>query len=107
MLSDIEIAQKAKMQKIVQNDAYDRIRYEQIIEKKNAPSIEQLQAKEDAIYQFIEDNHKSYSSDYYRYNQKGILFSISKKKELLTQKEDLENQINKILDKIKLENMLQ
>ena len=59
-----------QMQKIVQNDAYDRIRYEQIIEKKNAPSIEQLQAKEDAIYQFIEDNHKSYSSDYYRYNQK-------------------------------------
>jgi len=60
----------SQMQKIVQNDAYDRIRYEQIIEKKNAPSIEQLQAKEDAIYQFIEDNHKSYSSDYYRYNQK-------------------------------------
>ena len=67
---DVMNMRSGLMSKIVQNDAYDRTRYEQIIEKKNIPSPEQQQAKEDAIYQFIEDNHKSYSSDYYKFNPK-------------------------------------
>lgn len=67
---DVMNMRSGLMSKIVQNDAYDRTRYEQIIEKKNVPSPEQQQAREDAIYQFIEDNHKSYSSDYYKFNQK-------------------------------------
>jgi len=67
---DVMKIRSGLMSQIVQGDAYDRTRYEQIIEKKNVPSPEQQQAKEDAIYQFIEDNHKSYSSDYYKFNPK-------------------------------------
>ena len=59
------------MSLIVQNDAYDRIRYEQIIENKHIPSPEQDQAKGNAIYQFIEDNSALYLSDTYKYNSSG------------------------------------
>ena len=65
---DVMNMRSGQMSAIVEGDAYDRIRYEQIIEKKNIPSPEQQQAKEDAIYKFIEDNNASYNSDEYKYN---------------------------------------
>ena len=63
---DVMKIRSGLMSQIVEGDAYDRTRYEQIIEKKNIPSPQQQQAKEDAIYQFAEDNFNNYDFRFYK-----------------------------------------
>jgi len=63
---DVMLMRPGQMSKIVQNDAYDRTRFEQIINGKYILTPEQEQAKEDEINKWIDDNYSSYISDSFR-----------------------------------------